>query len=119
MSAKGYTKEPNMGPKQWVLLFLLCIGLMFLLGGCNSKPTIQPAPPPPVIAKIAVPVDCVIEQVPLPSYPGSLARIGDDIYTLARLAMADRRVRIAERDRLRAANANPCPAALMNKEPTP
>ena len=90
--------------------FAICIAVLFLFGGCAKGPTIQPAPPPPVIAKVAIPVDCIIEQVPLPEYPGSLVRKGDDVYTLARLAMADRRVRIAERDRLRAANANPCPA---------
>lgn len=74
-----------------------------------ERPKLEAAPPPPVVAKVAVPVPCAIEQVPMPDYPGNLIRKGDDVYTLSRLAMADRRVRIAERDRLRAANANPCP----------
>ena len=83
-----------------------------LLASCGTdqvRPPLNPAPPPPVIAKIAVPVTCEIEQVPMPAYPGDLLRGDDGIYTAARLAMADRRVRIAERDRLRAANNNPCP----------
>lgn len=82
------------------------------LAACGAKqerPQLQAAPPPPVVAKVAVPVACEIEHVPMPAYPGDLVRKGDDIYTLSRLAMADRRVRIAERDRLRAANATPCP----------
>jgi hypothetical protein len=77
--------------------------------GAPTRPKLQAAPPAPVVAKVAIPVTCEIEQVPMPAYPGDLVRKGDDVYTLARLAMADRRVRIAERDRLRAANATPCP----------
>lgn len=73
------------------------------------RPKLEAAPPAPIVAKVAIPVPCAIEAVPMPDYPGNLIREGDDIYTLARLSMADRRVRIAERDRLRAANANPCP----------
>ncbi|MBB3693037.1 hypothetical protein [Sphingomonas sp. BK580] len=72
-------------------------------------PQLNAAPPAPVIAKVAVPVACEIEQVPAPAYPGELIRDNDDIYAASRIAMADRRARIAERDRLRAANSNPCP----------
>lgn len=119
-SSKGYTKEPSLPPSQYIWLLALIVGLLLLLTGCGSPPkTIPPAPPPPVIAKVIVPVDCEIEQVPLPAYPGDLARLGDDIYTLSRIAMADRRVRIAERDRLRAANKNPCPAAAAPNESIP
>jgi hypothetical protein len=87
------------------------------LAGCMHAaapelPKLEPVPAAPTIAKVAIGVPCAVEQVPMPAYPGDLARKGDDVYTLARLAMADRRVRIAERDRLRAANSNPCPAHL-------
>lgn len=78
-------------------------------GADKAPPQLNAAPPAPVVAKVAIPVACAIEQVPMPAYPGDLVRKGDDVYTLARLAMADRRVRIAERNRLRAANASPCP----------
>jgi hypothetical protein len=104
--------EPEPNPWAWIAA-LVIFGLVgLLLSGCSKadRPTLEAAPPAPVVAKVAVPVACEIEQVPLPDYPGNLIRQGDDVYTLARLAMADRRVRIAERDRLRAANANPCPA---------
>ena len=83
-------------------------------GAQADRPQLNLAPPQPVIAKVAIPVACVIEQVPMPAYPGELARAEDDIYMAARLTMADRRVRIAERDRLRAANTSPCPGG-----PTP
>ena len=82
------------------------------LAACGStaeRTKVLPAPPAPTIAKVAIPVACVIEHVPMPAYPGDLIQSEDDVYTLARLSMADRRVRIAERDRLRAANAAPCP----------
>jgi hypothetical protein len=102
--------EPDPNPFKMLLILALCVLTIMALAGCSGKPRINPAPPAPVIAKIAIPVDCVISQVAVPAYPGDMVRIGDDVYTLARLAMADRRVRIAERDRLRAANANPCPA---------
>ena len=105
------TASHSLPPYQWAAMLALAVGLALLMGGCSNGPRIAPAPPPPVVAKIAVPVDCEIEQVPMPAYPGDLVRLGDDVYTLARLAMADRRVRIAERDRLRAANKNPCPAS--------
>ncbi|USQ99548.1 hypothetical protein [Sphingomonas aerolata] len=52
----------------------------------------------------------------MPAYPGDLIEDEDDVYTLARLSMADRRVRIAERDRLRAANETPCPGGTIDPE---
>ena len=76
----------------------------------DAPPQLQVAPPAPVVAKVIVAAPCVVETVPMPDYPGDLSRDDDDVYTAARLAMADRRVRIAERDRLRAANADPCQA---------
>lgn len=94
--------------RRWVLRGLI-VFTPIPLAACGARPQLNAAPPAPVIAKVAIPVACQIEQVPMPAYPGDLIRKGDDVYTLARLAMADRRVRIAERDRLRAANANPCP----------
>ena len=89
------------------------------LGACGSRaeaPRVLPAPPAPVVAKVAIPVACVIERVPMPAYPGDLIEDEDDVYTLARLSMADRRVRIAERDRLRAANETPCPGGTIDPE---
>ena len=85
------------------------------LAACGSQvappPALTAAPPPPTVAKIAIPVACEIAQVPFPAYPGDLVQAEDDVFVLARLVTADRRVRIAERDRLRAANATPCPGA--------
>jgi hypothetical protein len=96
----------------WRLRGFLLVTPALAMTACGrpaDRPQLQVAPPPPVVAKVAVPVPCVVEQVPMPAYPGALIRDTDDVYTAARLAMADRRVRIAERDRLRAANSNPCP----------
>lgn len=101
--------DPELPFRGFVLLALALLAALVLLAGCSTAPKPKAAPPAPIVAKVAIPVPCAIEQVPMPAYPGDLIRRGDDIYTLARLAMADRRVRIAERDRLRAANNNPCP----------
>lgn len=93
--------------------FVMSMGVV--LSGC-SKPPVTPLPPPPaetVVAKVAVPVSCEIAQVPVPDYPARLARPGDDIFTLSKIAAADRRVRMAETEKLRASSNNPCPA----KEP--
>ncbi|MBB3910128.1 hypothetical protein [Sphingomonas desiccabilis] len=97
--------------RRWVLRGLILFAPVPLAacGVTPERPQLNAAPPAPVVAKVALPVPCAVEQVPMPAYPGDLIRKGDDVYTLARLAMADRRVRIAERDRLRAANNNPCP----------
>lgn len=59
-------------------------------GSTQARPQLQPAPVAPVVAKVAIPVACVIERVPMPAYPGDLIEDGDDVYTLARLSMADR-----------------------------
>ena len=85
-------------------------------GAPQARPQLQPAPVAPVVAKVAIPIACVIERVPMPAYPGDLIEDEDDVYTLARLSMADRRVRIAERDRLRAANETPCPGGTIDPE---
>lgn len=107
---------------RWIILWTPIPPLAGLLAACGSQvahPALNAAPPAPVVAKVAVPAACEIEQVPMPAYPGDLVQKGDDVYTLARLAMADRRVRIAERDRLRAANANPCPEITNARTQTP
>lgn len=98
----------------WVrgLVFITPAMAMACTPGQARRPQLNAAPPAPVVAKVAIPVACEIEQVPFPAYPGELIRETDDVYSAARIAMADRRARIAERDRLRAANKNPCPAEV-------
>lgn len=103
--------QHNQGPT-YVTLFVLFLCLMALITGCTNQAKqvpIQPPPAPPVVAKVAIPVPCEIEQIPQPDYPANTARLGDDIFTLAKIIAADRRVRMGETEELRAANESPCP----------
>src|SRR3546814_15208081 len=90
-------------------LALYFLALVLILTGCSPAPKVTLPPPPAetVTAKVAVPVDCEIEQVPEPTYPRPEA---SDIFTLAKTIAADRKVRMAAQARSRAANQNPCPA---------
>lgn len=90
-------------------IFLMPLGLMAC--GPREKITLPPPPAETVVAKVPVPVPCEIKQIPKPDYPARTARKGDDIFTLAKTAAADRRVRIGETEQLRAANQTPCPGA--------
>ena len=95
--------------RYWLLrgwLFLLPLAAM----ACTKQPELRLPPPPPSIveAAVAVPVPCEIARVDQPAYPAKQARRGDDIFTLAKIALADRRVRIGETAQLRAANNTPC-----------
>lgn len=83
--------------------------LVLVLTGCGNP--VQKLPPPPaevIEAVVAIPVPCVIEQVPVPSYPAQRARKGDDIFTLSKIIAADRKVRQGETEELRAANTGGC-----------
>src|SRR3546814_15853848 len=70
-------------------LALYFLALVLILTGCSPAPKVTLPPPPAetVTAKVAVPVDCEIEQVPEPTYPRPEA---SDIFTLAKTIAADR-----------------------------
>lgn len=103
--AAAYPEPPRMALLAILLLLLACL----LLPGCASN-RIPPQAAPAVEVKVPVPVACEIEQVPVPQYPAAQARKGMSIWDLTKLVTADRQVRMAENERLRAANNNPCPA---------
>lgn len=87
---------------------------LLALSACGSRPKSRPEPAPPAPVqqvKVVVPVPCQIEQVPVKDRPSRKARKGDDIHTLTKIALADRRVLTAENGELRAANSSPCPGA--------
>src|SRR3546814_11616385 len=90
-----------------VLSFLSPLALIAC--GDREQITLPPPPAETVIAKVAVPVPCEITHVDQPDYPANRARSSDDIFTLAKIAAADRRVRIGETEKLRPANQTPCP----------
>lgn len=76
------------------------------LTACASNP----APVPEAVkVLVPVPVACEIEQVPVGDRPSANAVRGMDIWSLTKIATAERRVLMGETTRLRAANSNPCP----------
>lgn len=99
-------------PEAQLLLIVLAVAAFLVLTACQGRPKTQPEPTPPAPVqevKVAVPVPCQVEQVATKSRPSAQARKGDDIHTLTKIALADRRVLLAENGELRAANTGPCP----------
>lgn len=82
-------------------LWALGTGVILMSPGCT-----HPAAPAQVV-KVPVPVACEIEQVPASDLPPVNAA---NVFTLSASALAQLRTVQAENVRLRAANANPCPA---------
>lgn len=89
--------------RTWLGMVLLAAAVT-VLPGCTRTVTV---PGPAVEVKVPVPVACEIEQVPAAERPR--AARGMSHYDLTKVALADRRVLMAENERLRAANSNPCP----------
>jgi hypothetical protein len=89
-------------------LWLWCIPLAFVLPGCASRDRLPPPAPPAKEVLVPVPVACQIEQVPQAQQPQ--AQRGAGIFDLTKVIAAQRRILMAENERLRAANNNPCPA---------
>ncbi|WJY17663.1 hypothetical protein QQS45_08380 [Alteriqipengyuania flavescens] len=95
----------------WLRRGLILFGLA-ATASCAGNPEpgmIQAPPEEPVIAEVIVPVPCEVRQVPEAPDPATRARRGDDIFTLAKIAAASRRVLLGDNEELRAANAGPCP----------
>lgn len=85
----------------WLVL-ALCV---LMLPACTKPYT----PPPAVEVKVPVPVPCVPVQVPVPAEPKATADMG--IFDLTKTALALLSIKTGDNERLRAANANPCPGA--------
>lgn len=100
--------------REWLARVLLLFITAGLVSACADTEPIPVAPPVPAVVKIPVPVACEIEKVPLPDYPKARADMG--IYELTQTVLAERRVRMAETDRLRAASENPCPTPKENND---
>jgi hypothetical protein len=89
----------------WFVIALVAISL---LSGCTSTRNLPP--PAPLIQKVLVPVSqpCQVEQVtnsPLPSAGG----VPLDIFEAVKRVLADRAILLGDREKLQAANSDPCP----------
>ena len=89
---------------------LLCMALS--LSACaTTKPLTPPQAPPAVEVLIPVPVPCDVAQVAPSELPSATRPVPNDIYGAVQIVLADRATLRADRERLVAANSNPCPAA--------
>jgi hypothetical protein len=96
---------------------LLPILALSLLAACQTRQSL------PKVAYIPTPVACKPVQVPPAERPIDRLKGGEDIYVKTQTVLADRRVREAENERLRAANkgctvdeqTDPAPARPVSK----
>jgi hypothetical protein len=86
--------------KYWMLRGYIFF-LPLLAAACATTPT------PPKEVLVPVPVACEIEQVEPTPLPTAAADAG--IFELAKVAAARIKLLMADNERLRAANASPCP----------
>lgn len=93
-------------PFDTFMLSWLVLALVLLMLPACTKPY---TPPPAVEVKVPVPVPCKPVQVPVPAEPQATADMG--LWELTKVALAKLAVKTGDNDRLRAANADPCPAA--------
>lgn len=97
--------------RYWLLRGLILFSPLLLVACAGNPDPIPSLPSEPIIAHVAVPVPCEIAQVAPAADPAVQARKGDDVFTLAKIALASRQVLIGENAELRAANQTPCPGA--------
>ncbi len=81
------------------------------IAGCASRPLTPPQAPPAIEVLVPVPVPCRVEPVASSRLPTASAPIPTDIWDGVKLILADRATLKADRERLKAANSNPCPVA--------
>ena len=84
-------------------------GAMAMMAGCAHAPLVPPQAPPAVEVLIPVAVPCNVASVVPSKLPTASTSIPDDIFDAVKLVLADRAVLKADRERLVAANSNPCP----------
>lgn len=75
-----------------------------LLAGCATTETL------PREVLVPVPVPCEIEQVPVSEMPTVSSNM--NVFEAAQVRMAQLKLLLAERERLRAANTTPCPTEI-------
>jgi hypothetical protein len=104
------TTQHSPKPKLPAWIVALAVALIFLpiLSACGQNHVNPiPAPPPPIV-KVAVPVPCEVATVAEPVRPAAQARADDDIFTLVKVLLADRKVVEGEAKELRTVNEAAC-----------
>lgn len=89
------------------VLHVSLLTMALILSGCATREVRIP-----VETKIPVPVACEIEQVEQTALP--VAPENGTIFDRAKVAAARIKLLMAENEKLRAANTNPCPAPKEN-----
>lgn len=96
-----------------VVLLAAVLWAMLLVAALSSCTTTgSPLPPPraPDAVKVLVPVPtpCAVEQVEASTLP-SAGGVPNDIFEAVKRVLADRAVLLGDREKLVAANSDPCP----------
>lgn len=94
---------------QWATVLFLALVPILMGSGCASTPKVPLQAPPAVKVLVPVPVPCVIAEVPKSALPSQSNPILNDIYRAVQIVLADRAVLKADRERMAAANSDPCP----------
>lgn len=96
------------GLKAWLAGSIL-VGPALLLAGCATlKPIVPPPPAEAVPVLIPIPQACKVQKVP-ESALASAGGLTGDIFEDVKRVLADRAQLLADRERLQAANSDPCP----------
>lgn len=94
---------------RYIIIFFWLICLTLSLPGCSSKPLTPPQAPSAVEVLVPVPVPCKVAQVPSSKLPSAIVTIPRDIFEAVKIVLADRATLKADRERMAAANSDPCP----------
>lgn len=93
---------------RWAAYSILFLMLVVLLPSCAGKSALPPPPAPAVEVLVPVTKPCEVAQVPSSPLP-SAGGVPSDIYEAVKRVLADRQVLLGDREKLQAANSNPCP----------
>lgn len=99
------TVEPSKGASR-VSLFLWSTIAALAVAACS---TAAHAPPPATEVLVPVVKPCAVAQVDNSELPSASRKATGDIFEDVKTVLADRSVLKADREKLQAANSNPCP----------
>lgn len=90
-------------------LLVLATILVGLSSGCAHRAPLPPPPAPPAI-EVLVPIakPCEVQKVEKSALPSALG-LPNEIFEAVKRVLADRAILLSDREKLAAANSDPCP----------
>lgn len=80
-----------------------------VLAACASAPKVPPQAPPAVKVLVPVPVPCKVEKVAKSPLVTEQQPVAGEIFEAVKQVLADRAILKGDRERMAAANNDPCP----------